>query len=334
MICASCGARGCRCAFVGEVCAPCAARQSGTPADSVPLDLRLELQPALHFWLSATGIGDAVCGVYAGAALADALAAQGRGVVFHTSQAHWLERVSHPNLTIRAWDAQSEALHQSNPDNFPDLNAGYETSLTQRCRKTWYLGHLPQGESLLPRAPQNIDRAVGKTRTNLKNSIVLSPYSAWRVREWPATHWSYLAHLLCEQGWSVAVLGGETDGARLQNDFGACPPQVQWYYGQSAEFVTDLLLGARAFIGNDSGMTHLAALLGVPTLAVHAQLAPGLLWNATEVVPLVPQTPCRFCAWQVARGWRPGCGQGCAALATISPHEVAARVASLIGEPA
>lgn len=265
--------------------------------------------PVLHCYHSSVGIGDAIVAAYA----ACGAAAAGHQTVLHSTQSHWLSRASYPGLQIAA---------QQNPRG-TDLYAGYGASLKAgTCRKQWYCDNLSRSVGIEPFAPAApiIDSTIREKRIPIENYVVLCPTSAWRVREWPEIHWTRLAILLREQGVNVVGIGGHRDGERLANIFGATG--ATWYWGASPEWVFDVLLGSRGFVGNDSGMAHLAAMLNVETVAVHAQVSAEQLWGGTGVLSVMPDTQCAGCNWQRERGWREPCANLCSALQTISPETV------------
>jgi hypothetical protein len=91
----------------------------------------------------------------------------------------------------------------------------------------------------------------------------------------------------------------------------------------------DAMLGAACVLGNDSGMTHVAGLLGVPVIAVHAHLPPDFLFAHARVASVTPASDCTFCRWQPDRGYNTACDAACSALGTIGPEEVLRAVARL-----
>ena len=279
----------------------------------------------LDLWASASGIGDAVCALYAACGAADTLAAlpaapdgpeSGDVVVrLHTGHAGWLERARHPGLEILPCGAEKSGT-------WVDLARGYDEQLARaQSRKQWYCDNLLPG--LTPCAPKFVDTTIHSHRFERTPYVVLTPFSAWPARNWPATHWRYLAALLYDAGFHSVILDGPGDGSRLREAFGALPPEwATWFWGLPEESVTDLMLGAAAVVGPDSGMTHVAALLGVPTVAVMAHLPPGVVFSHTRVRAVTPGTSCAPCRWRPERGYRPVCDAGCSAIATIAPEQV------------
>lgn len=95
-----------------------------------------------------------------------------------------------------------------------------------------------------------------------------------------------------------------------------------WAMDHPPEWVMDAMLGADCVIGNDSGMSHLAGLPGVPAVAIHAHMPADFLFAHTGITSLAPKTNCSFCRWQQERGYNNSCNAGGSALATIGPEDV------------
>lgn len=104
--------------------------------------------------------------------------------------------------------------------------------------------------------------------------VVLAPGSGGREKCWPAARFVELAHALAGMGRPVQVVVGPVEQER--------DDPRSWSWPRGSGFLFDLdtvglaraLQAAAAFVGNDSGVTHLAAALGVPTIAVFGPTDP------------------------------------------------------------
>jgi hypothetical protein len=283
-------------------------RLEARPADRAELSQRLRdkfgAKAALS--LNPAGLGDSAVAVYASSALAQC----GIDVTLHTSQANWLSRVCQPCLTITDAPAPADAT---------PLYRDYDGHLRYAgSRAYWMSGSIDL--DLVPCRPAGIDRTITCDRLGFDRYVLLAPFAMWKTREWPMTHWIRLTHLLSESGYDVIALGSHLDADRIAATFNKT--YAFWAAQQEPGWITDVMLGAEAVIGNDSGLTHLAGLLDVPTIALHAHLPPEVLWDCTNVVSLAPQTACTFCRWQSWRGFREPCDDACSALSTIGPEVV------------
>lgn len=262
----------------------------------------------LHVFNSALGIGDHITALYTCVGAANA----GHEVVFHTRFPEWLERTRHPGLTITG--------------NLPpkrgrgiDLNHDANLQLRYgRARARWYADAIEAG--LKPARPAFVDQTIRIPRFDFDRYVAIAPFSAWSRRDWPGANWTRLTHLLREDGWEVVAIGVAKDAERFAKTFDQTT--ALWAIDHPPEWVMDAMLGAHCVIGNDSGMTHLAGLLGVPAVAIHAHMPADFLFAHTVIESLTPKTNCTFCRWQPDRGYNNSCNAGCSALATIGPEDV------------
>ena len=115
-----------------------------------------------------------------------------------------------------------------------------------------------------------------------KRVVVIHPAAGTPTREWPAASFAQLIDLLVEDfDVNIAIIGGPGDQAiadaildavrhkhRVTSLLGRLP------LARTAEFLPACAL----FVGNNSGPSHLAAALGVPTVAVHSGVIASEEW--------------------------------------------------------
>jgi heptosyltransferase III len=98
------------------------------------------------------------------------------------------------------------------------------------------------------------------------NLLALHPGSGSERKNWPEAKWvELLRYLMSSTEFNVLLVGGEAEGDRLQRLAGELPP-ARHQVAQSLP-LADLahrLANCRAFIGHDSGISHLAAAVGLP----------------------------------------------------------------------
>ena len=103
--------------------------------------------------------------------------------------------------------------------------------------------------------------------------LCLMPGSTWPSKAWPREHFRALAQAARREGLDVAVLG--TPDERDTCDFVAQDGAHNLCGATSLVQAAAWLRGARAALGNDSGLSHLAAACGTPTLALYGATDPG-----------------------------------------------------------
>ena len=101
-------------------------------------------------------------------------------------------------------------------------------------------------------------------------TLALHPGSGSEKKNWPEGKWADLVqHLIHETNSNLLLIGGEAEGERLQR-LAAALPIGRTRVAQSLP-LTDLarlIQQCSAFIGHDSGISHLAAALGLPGIVL------------------------------------------------------------------
>jgi heptosyltransferase III len=100
--------------------------------------------------------------------------------------------------------------------------------------------------------------------------FAIHPGSGGRRKWWPVKNYARVAvELSCNYGYTPLVFFGPADEG-LRDEFEAVmPPGIQWEAAENRPLreVLSLLCQSRGFLGNDSGLTHLAA-RACPTVAI------------------------------------------------------------------
>lgn len=115
--------------------------------------------------------------------------------------------------------------------------------------------------------------------------VVLHPLPMWRYKRWPEASWQRLLKwLLAHTALSVVITGaGGTEELeiirRIVGDGGENDPRVYVLAGKlSLAEVAEVIRRARAYVGPDTAVTHMAASTGVPVVALFGPTNP-VLWG-------------------------------------------------------
>jgi heptosyltransferase-3 len=101
--------------------------------------------------------------------------------------------------------------------------------------------------------------------------LAVAPVAAAPEKTWPAERFAELVHALLAgpcAGWRIAFFGGPGDDVKAQALLAAYPDAINVFGEPDLLTVAAALKACAAFIGNDSGLSHLAAAMGLPTLAL------------------------------------------------------------------
>jgi heptosyltransferase III len=109
-----------------------------------------------------------------------------------------------------------------------------------------------------------------------RDTVIIHPFSGSRNKNWPLERFCALAgELRCHVEW---IAGPEED----------FPGALHF---ENLRDLAQHIAGARLYVGNDSGITHLAAALGVPTLALFGPTDPQVWSPRGKQVAVLREQP-------------------------------------------
>jgi len=115
-----------------------------------------------------------------------------------------------------------------------------------------------------------------------RTTLVLHPGSGSPRKNWPEARWAdLLTRLIQETDHTLLIVGGEAEGERLTRLTAGLPQgRVRVARCLSLVELAKQMRGCAAFLGHDSGITHIAAALGLPCV---------VLWPDTNELIWRPQ---------------------------------------------
>lgn len=109
-------------------------------------------------------------------------------------------------------------------------------------------------------------------------TVALHPGSGSAAKNWPVEKWRQLAGKLLAANPEVklAIIGGEADAAAVSALRGLAASRVVLWENLPLPELARRLAGARLYLGHDTGISHLAAAAGVPSLLLFGPSDPGV----------------------------------------------------------
>lgn len=127
---------------------------------------------------------------------------------------------------------------------------------------------------------------------SIVNQIALHPGSGSEKKNWPEEKWADLLQcLVTSTDFNLLLIGGEAEGERLQRLAAALPP-MRTRVAQSLPLaeLARLLRGCSAFVGHDSGISHLAAAVGLPGVVLWGNTAEEI-WRPPHEQVVILKNP-------------------------------------------
>ncbi len=150
---------------------------------------------------------------------------------------------------------------------------------------------LPKGAPLPPDYPlpelavPTQEIAAWRQRLGLAEGRPLAAFAPGAVgpsKRWPASYFAETARRLAAQGFSVIVLGGPGETS-LAAEIGAGQGHVRDLTGADLRNAILGLAAADVAVSNDSGLLHVAAALGTPSIGIFGPTSP---WHWAPLNPL------------------------------------------------
>lgn len=165
-------------------------------------------------------------------------------------------------------------------------------------------------------------------------AIALAPGSVGASKRW--TYYPQAARLLAEQGFDVWVIGGPGEKALAQEIVAAGGPRVRDLTGNDLRNGILAMASASAAISNDSGLMHIAAAIGTPTMGIFGPTSPYLwapLNGLAATVLTKTQLSCQPCQRTVCTMNHHRCMRDIAAADVVATAQRVLAAASRSGTP-
>jgi heptosyltransferase-1 len=155
----------------------------------------------------------------------------------------------------------------------------------------------------LPAAADSEDSGLAQSRS-LSKHVVLLHGTTWATKHWPEAMWQNLAEQVQADGFEAVVTwGNEQERQRAKVIAAASGATLQDRL--PLHELTTLLAEASAVVGVDSGLCHLSAALGTPTLGLYGPTDGQLTGCRGRRAQYVQAgTPCSPCMQDRCRAYR------------------------------
>ena len=130
--------------------------------------------------------------------------------------------------------------------------------------------------------------------------VTLSPGAVGAGKAWPAGHYAALARALTKDGASVWVLGGPDETAIAKQIAGAAGNHGHDLTSADLRNAILALAAADVSVTNDSGLMHVSAAIGTPTIAIFGPTSPWH-WKPLNPIAAILEPPGEEAARESAR---------------------------------
>lgn len=159
----------------------------------------------------------------------------------------------------------------------------------------------------------------GIRMTSARGADMAKPYivflhgTTWMSKCWPEPYWVQLAHIVAQSGYVVRLPWGDADEYARAQRIAHATANAEILPSMGLGDMAAVLRHATGVVAVDTGLGHLAAALGVPSVTVYGATTPD--WTGTrgpDQLCLRAQFPCspclkRVCAYAGDSPVKPAC---------------------------
>jgi ADP-heptose:LPS heptosyltransferase len=126
----------------------------------------------------------------------------------------------------------------------------------------------PTQLAVTERAATNIAGRLGTAGLENAPFAVIQPAAAFDTKQWAAKNFARVADALADQGLAIVALSASKEVPIVEELMRNTSREILPLTDLDLPEVTALLARARLFVGNDSGIAHMAAALQTPSVVI------------------------------------------------------------------
>jgi lipopolysaccharide heptosyltransferase II len=125
---------------------------------------------------------------------------------------------------------------------------------------------------------------------------LIHPAAAFATKQWASENFARVVEHLAEHGFASVAIAASNETQVLNDLVSNCSVRIATF-GLSLPEVTALASRCHLFVGNDSGIAHIANAVGTPSVVIFgsSNIAHWRPWNETSAEVVLEEMPCQPC---------------------------------------
>jgi len=147
-----------------------------------------------------------------------------------------------------------------------------------------------------PAAAEKVDRLLNAVGLSDQNVAVIHPAAAFATKQWAVDNFARVVEFLTERGFTSVAIAAPNEQPLLDQLRSQTSGKLVTL-ALSLPEVTALAARSQLFVGNDSGIAHIAAAVGTPSVVVFgsSNIAHWRPWNSAPAEVVFEEMPCQPC---------------------------------------
>jgi len=145
-------------------------------------------------------------------------------------------------------------------------------------------------------AHQTVQRLLAESGLNDQKIALIHPAAAFATKQWATENFARVAEFLTDRGFAPVAIAASNEKPLLETLCSETNVKIVTF-DLSLPEVTALAARAQLFVGNDSGIAHIAAAVGTPAVVIFgsSNLSHWRPWNSAPAEVVFEEMPCQPC---------------------------------------
>src|ERR1044072_5715486 len=141
-----------------------------------------------------------------------------------------------------------------------------------------------------------VQKLLAESGLNDRKIALIHPAAAFATKQWATEHFARVAEFLSDRGFAPVAIAAPNERALLEKLCSEAAVKITTF-GLSLPEVTALAAHSQLFVGNDSGIAHIAAAVGTPAVVIFgsSNIAHWRPWNSAPAEVVFEEMPCQPC---------------------------------------
>lgn len=126
----------------------------------------------------------------------------------------------------------------------------------------------------MPTTPPDYGIREHWAKTATPSYAVFLHATTWATKLWPVQYWRELAHVMSQAGYHIYLNSGTAEEYERAKNIAEGIEQARAMPRKTIAELAKLISGAKIVVALDTGLAHLAAALGVPTVSLYSATDP------------------------------------------------------------
>ena len=147
-----------------------------------------------------------------------------------------------------------------------------------------------------PAAVEAVNQRLAAAGLADRKIALIHPAAAFETKRWPVENFARVAEFVADRGFAPVAIAAAHEAQIIDDLLGEASVKIV-SFDLSLPEVTALAARSQLFVGNDSGIAHIAAAVGTPSVVIFgsSNVANWQPWNRAAAEVVFEEMPCQPC---------------------------------------